>query len=189
MRFYISDEFSFGTMGIQAEKFSEIYEMQKALRTGSYTDDRGNEKYFDDEAKEKLATVLMLKSVAMGTPIREIDQVANKAFKLLKKKGTMSENKHEMIDELKTELGRKPKDWEKNLVINTDKKITGVVDAINFAERFANLTPVQSEEYVKVIKEYGDYDFFILQALEKNVKAKDIIKSIKETGNTRNLLD
>jgi hypothetical protein len=189
MRFYISDEFSFGTMGIQAEKFSEIYEMQKALRTGSYTDDRGNEKYFDDEAKEKLATVLMLKSVAMGTPIREIDQVANKAFKLLKKKGTMSENKHEMIDELKTELGRKPKDWEKNLVINTDKKITGVVDAINFAERFANLTPVQSEEYVKVIKEYGDYDFFILQALEKNVKAEDIIKSIKETGNTRNLLD
>jgi adenylate kinase family enzyme len=85
MRFYISDEFGFGTMGIQAEKFSELYEMQKALRTGSYTDDRGNEKYFDDKAKEKLASILMIKGIAMGTPVREVDQFANKSFKLLKK--------------------------------------------------------------------------------------------------------
>jgi hypothetical protein len=119
---------------------------------------------------------------------KDFGTVARKVVSSAKKKA-ISETKNKNIGLLKEELGRQPKEWEKNLVINTEKRMTGLVDAINFADRFANLTPAQGEEYVKVLKEYSDYDFFILKALENNIKAEDIIKSIKETGNTRSLSD
>ena len=123
-----------------------------------------------------------------GVAPKDLGTVARKVINIAKKK-SISQNKHENIGLLKEELGRQPKEWEKNLVIKTDKRMTGLVDAINFADRHAKLTPEQGEEYVKVIEQYNDYDFYILKALEKNIKAEDIIKSIKETGNTRNLLD
>jgi hypothetical protein len=150
MRFYISDEFSFGTMGIQAEKFSEMYEMQKALRTGSYTDERGNEKYFDDEAKEKLAGILMIKSIAMGTPVREVDQFANKAFKLLKKRGTMSEKKNDMITEVKKKFGKLDPVLEK--LAEKKNKLTSIEDEMEYINNEGGLKgSKQKEEYAKLL--------------------------------------
>jgi hypothetical protein len=183
---------SYGVPGIAFDTYTELFDLGKMATTGELTEDIGygpKTKYLTKEGQD-LATEMILPMVLFATGLapKDLGTFSRKVINIAKK-SSISETKQENIGLLKEELGRKPKDWEKNLVINTDKKITGVVDAINFAERFANLTPVQSEEYVKVIKEYGDYDFFILQALEKNVKAEDIIKSIKETGNTRNLLD
>ena len=183
---------SYGVPGIAFDTYTELFDLGKMATTGEFTEDIGygpKTKYLTKEGQD-LATEMILPMVLFATGLapKDLGTFSRKVINIAKK-SSISETKQENIGLLKEELGRKPKDWEKNLVINTDKKITGIVDAINFAERFANLTPVQSEEYVKVIKEYGDYDFFILQALEKNVKAEDIIKSIKETGNTRNLLD
>ena len=150
MRFYISDEFSFGTMGIQAEKFSEMYEMQKALRTGSYTDDRGNEKYFDDEAKEKLAGILMLKGIAMGTPVREVDQFANKSFKLLKKGNTMSQKKHDMITEVKKKFGKLDPVLEK--LAEKKNKLTSIEAEIKWINDNKGLKgSKEKEEYAKLL--------------------------------------
>ena len=150
MRFYISDEFSFGTMGIQAEKFSEMYEMQKALRTGSYTDDRGNEKYFDDEAKEKLAGILMLKGIAMGTPVREVDQFANKSFKLLKKGHTMSQKKNDMITEVKKKFGKLDPVLEK--LAEKKNKISSIEAEIKWINDNKGLKgSKEKEEYAKLL--------------------------------------
>ena len=150
MRFYISDEFSFGTLGIQAEKFSEMYEMQKALRTGSYTDERGNEKYFDDKAKEKLAGVIMMKSIAMGTPIREIDQFANKSFKLLKKRNTISEKKNDMITEAKKKFGKLDPVLEK--LAEKKSKFTSIEAEIKWINDNDGLKgSKEKEEYAKLL--------------------------------------
>jgi hypothetical protein len=180
MRFYISDDFSFGTMGIQAEKFSEMYEMQKALRTGSYTDDRGNEKYFDDKAKEKLASIMMLKSIAMGTPIREIDQIANKSFKLLKKGNTMSEKKNDMITEIKKNFGKLDPVLEK--LAEKKNKLTSIEDEINWInskERkgggFGLKGSKEKEEYAKLLDVISQPSTDMLKMIQNGKTAQYII--------------
>jgi adenylate kinase family enzyme len=180
MRFYISDDFSFGTMGIQAEKFSEMYEMQKALRTGSYTDDRGNEKYFDDKAKEKLASIMMLKSIAMGTPIREIDQIANKSFKLLKKGNTMSEKKNDMITEIKKNFGKLDPVLEK-LAENKNKftSIEAEIKWINSKKRpdggYGLKGSKEKEEYAKLLDVISQPSADMLYMIQNGKTAQYII--------------
>jgi hypothetical protein len=183
---------SYGVPGIAFDTYIELFDLGKMATTGEFTEDIGygpKTKYLTKEGQD-LAREMILPMVLFSTGVapKDLGTFARKVINIAKKT-SISETKKENIGLLKEELGRQPKEWEKNLVINTDKRMTGLVDAINFADRFANLTPEQGEEYVKVLKEYSDYDFFILQALEKNIKAEDIIKSIKETGNTRSLLD
>ena len=183
---------SYGVPGIAFDTYIELFDLGKMATTGEFTEDIGygpKTKYLTKEGQD-LAREMILPMVLFSTGVapKDLGTFARKVINIAKKT-SISETKKENIGLLKEELGRQPKEWEKNLVINTEKRMTGLVDAINFADRFANLTPAQGEEYVKVLKEYSDYDFFILQALEKNIKAEDIIKSIKETGNTRSLSD
>jgi hypothetical protein len=183
---------SYGVPGIAFDTYIELFDLGKMATTGEFTEDIGygpKTKYLTKEGQD-LATEMILPMVLFATGVapKDLGTFARKVVNIAKKK-SISQNKQENIGLLKEELGRKPNEWEKNLVIKTEKRMTGLVDAIKFAETYANLTPAQGEEYVKVIEQYNDYDFFILKALEKNMKAEDIIKSIKETGNTRNLLD
>jgi hypothetical protein len=183
---------AYGVPGIAFDTYMELAEMGRMAVTGEFTEDIGygpKTKYLTKEGQElvKYMTIPMV-LYSTGLVPKDFGTVARKVVSSAKKKA-ISETKNKNIGLLKEELGRQPKEWEKNLVINTEKRMTGLVDAINFADRFANLTPAQGEEYVKVLKEYSDYDFFILKALENNIKAEDIIKSIKETGNTRSLSD
>jgi len=183
---------SYGVPGIAFDTYKELFDLGKMATTGEFTEssDYGTKtKYLTKEGQD-LTREMILPMVLFSTGVapKDLGTVARKVINIAKKK-SISQNKHENIGLLKEELGRQPKEWEKNLVIKTDKRMTGLVDAINFADRHAKLTPEQGEEYVKVIEQYNDYDFYILKALEKNIKAEDIIKSIKETGNTRNLLD
>jgi hypothetical protein len=183
---------AYGVPGIAFDTYMELAEMGRMAVTGEFTEDIGygpKTKYLTKEGQElvKYMTIPMV-LYSTGLVPKDFGTVARKVVNSTKKKA-ISETKNKNIGLLKEELGRKPNEWEKNLVINTDKRLTGLVDAIKFAETYANLTPTQGEEYVKVLKEYSDYDFFILKALEKNIKAEDIIKSIKETGNTRSLSD
>jgi hypothetical protein len=183
---------AYGVPGIAFDTYMELAEMGRMAVTGEFTEDIGygpKTKYLTKEGQElvKYMTIPMV-LYSTGLVPKDFGTVARKVVNSTKKKA-ISETKNKNIGLLKEELGRKPNEWEKNLVINTDKRLTGLVDAIKFAETYANLTPAQGEEYVKVLKEYSDYDFFILKALENNIKAEDIIKSIKETGNTRSLLD
>jgi hypothetical protein len=183
---------AYGVPGIAFDTYMELAEMGRMAVTGEFTEDIGygpKTKYLTKEGQElvKYMTIPMV-LYSTGLVPKDFGTVARKVVNSTKKKA-ISETKNKNIGLLKEELGRKPNEWEKNLVINTDKRLTGLVDAIKFAETYANLTPAQGEEYVKVLKEYSDYDFFILKALENNIKAEDIIKSIKETGNTRSLSD
>jgi hypothetical protein len=183
---------AYGVPGIAFDTYMELAEMGRMAVTGEFTEDIGygpKTKYLTKEGQElvKYMTIPMV-LYSTGLVPKDFGTVARKVVNSTKKKA-ISETKNKNIGLLKEELGRKPNEWEKNLVINTDKRLTGLVDAIKFAETYANLTPTQGEEYVKVLKEYSDYDFFILKALENNIKAEDIIKSIKETGNTRSLSD
>jgi hypothetical protein len=183
---------AYGVPGIAFDTYMELADMGRMAVTGEFTEDIGygpKTKYLTKEGQElvKYMTIPMV-LYSTGLVPKDFGTVARKVVSSAKKKA-ISETKNKNIGLLKEELGRKPNEWEKNLVINTDKRLTGLVDAIKFAETYANLTPAQGEEYVKVLKEYSDYDFFILKALENNIKAEDIIKSIKETGNTRSLSD
>ena len=106
MQFYISDEANLGTLGIQWEKMSEAYDILAALKTGKYTDDRKQEKYFDKEGMDKLTSVALFKMGGVIAPIREFDQIANKSFKVIKDSNTMSEKKHDMLGEVKKKFGK-----------------------------------------------------------------------------------
>jgi len=150
MQFYISDEANFGTLGIQWEKMSEAYDILAALKTGKYTNERKQDKYFDKEGMSKLESVALLKMGGVIAPVREFDQIANKSFKLLKDSNTMSEKKHEMIDEVRKKFGKLDPVLEK--LAEKKNKLTSIEAEIKWINDNDGLKgSKEKEEYAKLI--------------------------------------
>jgi hypothetical protein len=170
---------AYGVPGIAFDTYMELAEMGRMATTGEFTEDIGygpKTKYLTKEDQElvKYMTIPMV-LYSTGLVPKDFGTVARKVVSSVKKKA-ISETKNKNIGLLKEELGRKPKDWEKNLVMNTDKKMTGIVDAIKFAERFGGLTPEQGAEYVKLIEKTGDYDYLKLKRIQDGETADQILK-------------
>ena len=151
MQFYISDEANFGTLGIQWEKMSEAYDILAALKTGKYTDDRNQEKYFDKEGMDKLTSVALFKMGGVIAPIREFDQIANKSFKLLKDSNTMSEKKHDMIGEVKKKFGKLDPVLEK--LAEKKNKISTIEAEMRYINNYEGglKGSKEKEEYAKLL--------------------------------------
>jgi hypothetical protein len=119
--------------------------------------------------------ILPMVLFSTGVAPKDLGTFARKVINIAKKT-SISETKNKNIGLLKEELGRKPNEWEKDLVMNTDKRLTGLVDAIKFAERFGGLTPEQGAEYVKLIEKTGDYDYLNLKRIQDGETADQILK-------------
>jgi len=170
---------AYGVPGIAFDTYMELAEMGRMAVTGEFTEDIGygpKTKYLTKEGQElvKYMTIPMV-LYSTGLVPKDFGTVARKVVSSAKKKA-ISETKNKNIGLLKEELGRKPNEWEKDLVINTDKRLTGLVDAIKFAERFGGLTPEQGAEYVKLIEKTGDYDYLKLKRIQDGETADQILK-------------
>jgi hypothetical protein len=180
MQFYISDEANFGTLGIQWEKMSEAYDILAALKTGKYTNERKQDKYFDKEGMSKLESVALLKMGGVIAPVREFDQIANKSFKLLKDSNTMSEKKNDMIGEVKKKFGKLDPVLEK--LAEKKNKLTSIEDEINWInskERkgggFGLKGSKEKEEYAKLLDVISQPSADMLKMIQNGKTAQYII--------------
>ena len=180
MQFYISDEANFGTLGIQWEKMSEAYDILAALKTGKYTNERKQDKYFDEEGMSKLESVALLKMGGVIAPVREFDQIANKSFKLLKDSNTMSEKKHDMIGEVRKKFGKLDPVLEK--LAEKKNKLTSIEDEINWInskERkgggYGLKGSKEKEEYAKLLDVISQPSAGMLYMIQNGKTAQYII--------------
>jgi hypothetical protein len=173
MQFYISDEANWGVLGIQFEKGAESYEIYKALTTGKYTDEYGRDVYFDSEAREKLKWVALLKTGGQIVPLREIDQVANKSLKFLKKGNTMSEKKYDMITEIKRKFGKVDPVLEK--LAEKKNKITTIENEIAWINKHGGLKgPKEKMEYAKLLDLISTPSKDMLEKIQRGGTAQEI---------------
>jgi hypothetical protein len=180
MSFYISDEANFGTLGIQWEKMSEAYDIYKAMTTGEFIDDQKRTSYLDDEGMKKITSVAILKSIGVVAPIREVDQIANKSFSLLKKSNKMSEKVKEMSAEIKKKYGKLDPVLE--VLAQKKNKMSSIEDEMNFINRVLKeenkegLTMDQKIEYAKILEYIPKPTKEMLLAIKANKTADQILK-------------
>jgi hypothetical protein len=133
-------------------------------------------KYISKKDQELVKwTLLPMVLYSTGLVPKDAGVVSRKVVSTVKKR-SISETKLNSTNELKTELGRKPKDWEESLVMNTTKKVPTLVEAIKFAERFGGLTESQGKEYAKLIEITGDYGYLDLKRIQEGETADQILK-------------
>jgi hypothetical protein len=169
----------YGVPGIVFDTYTELADMAQLAYTGEFEDDMGfgpKKKYISKKDRELVKwTLLPMVLYSTGLVPKDAGVVSRKVVATVKKR-SISETKFNNTNELKTELGRKPKDWEESLVMNTTKKVPTIVEAIKFAERFGGLTESQGKEYAKLIEITGDYGYLDLKRIQEGETADQILK-------------
>ena len=169
----------YGVPGIAFDTYTELADMAQLAYTGEFEDDMGfgpKKKYISKKDQELVKwTLLPMVLYSTGLVPKDAGVVSRKVVATVKKR-SISETKLNNTNELKTELGRKPKDWEESLVMNTTKKVPTLVEAIKFAERFGGLTESQGKEYAKLIEITGDYGYLDLKRIQEGETADQILK-------------
>jgi hypothetical protein len=169
----------YGVPGIVFDTYTELADMAQLAYTGEFEDDMGfgpKKKYISKKDQELVKwTLLPMVLYSTGLAPKDAGVVSRKVVATVKKR-SISETKFNNTNELKTELGRKPKDWEESLVMNTTKKVPTIVEAIKFAERFGGLTESQGKEYAKLIEVTGDYGYLDLKRIQDGETADQILK-------------
>jgi hypothetical protein len=136
-QFFIDDEKSFGTFGIQYEKAKEAYELFEAWRTGVYVQESkygDTEKYLTEEGREKLFLPMLLKTGGATFLPRESDQLANRMYSIVKNKYGLTDSQSSKVSELES-LGYKPDDTMLKIVKapkGVPKTVDGIVETLDY---------------------------------------------------------
>jgi hypothetical protein len=176
--FYIDTEANKGSLSIQWEKGVELLELFNAWNSGEYTDNYNNERFLSKESRDKLTAPLMMKFAATIYGTRELDQIANKSFKIVKDAESMSKTQKESYSEVKKELGRDLNEFERDL-IKTKKTTETAIDEIKFVERNGGLRGDQKSEYIKLLEINPSPTKDMLRDIQNGMKADQIIKKSK----------
>jgi hypothetical protein len=174
MQFYISDEANFGTLGIQWEKMTEAYDIYKAMNTGEFTDNFDRTVYLNDEGMEKIKGVAILKTIGVVAPVREVDQIANKSFSLLKKSNKISEKVKDMSAEIKKKYGKLDPVLE--MLAQKKNKMSAIEGEMKFIEKNGGLTADQKIEYAKLLEYIPKPTKDMLLAVKAGKTANQILK-------------
>lgn len=147
-KFYINDEFNYGQLGIQWDKMANAADILNTWRNGYYIDDYGNEQYLDDESKEKMPLIAALAVGGSVIPLREISQIGEKEFKLIKK-NSRSASHQTMYEKVKKEFGKMDPVLEK--LAEKKGSIETIKDEMDWIQRKGGLnTMTQKEEFAKL---------------------------------------
>jgi hypothetical protein len=179
-QFYVDNEKSSGMLGIQYSKLAELYDILKARSTGYYTREKfaggGEEEVkLSDDAKEKLDYIALLKLVGTTVGTREVDQIADKMFKIAKEKYSLTEKQNEKYEAVKKKYKVDP--YKMSLITSSMKEET-MIEEIEYIESTGGLTPKQSKEYAK-LRAYGAIDGWGLDDIRKGKTTEQIIASRK----------
>jgi hypothetical protein len=170
---------AYGVPGIAFDTYMELADMAKMATTGEFIEDIGygpKTKHLskNDQELVKYMTIPMV-LYTTGLVPKDFGTVARKVVNTAKKR-SINDNKFKNISALKDELGRKPKEWEESLVMDTQKKLPTIIETIQFAERFGGLTESQGKEFAKLIELSGDYNYFNLKRIQEGETADQILK-------------
>jgi hypothetical protein len=170
---------AYGVPGIAFDTYMELADIAKMATTGEFVEDIGygpKTKHLskNDQELVKYVTIPMV-LYATGLVPKDFGTVARKVVNTVKKR-SINDNKFNNVSALKDELGRKPKEWEESLVMNTQKKLPTIIEAIQFAERFGGLTEIQGKEFAKYIELTGDYGYLDLKRIQEGETADQILK-------------
>jgi hypothetical protein len=179
-QFYVDNEKSSGMLGIQYSKLAELYDILKARSTGYYTREKFvgggvEEVKLSDDAKEKLDYIALLKLVGATVGTREVDQIADKMFKIAKEKYSLTEKQNEKYEAVKKKYKVDP--YKMSLITSSMKEET-MLEEIEYIESTGGLTPKQSKEYAK-LRAYGAIDGWGLDDIRKGKTTEEIIASRK----------
>jgi len=173
--FYVDTEANIGTLGIQYEKAIELMDLVDAWNTGEYVDDNNNERFLSKDSQEKLTAPLMMKFAATVYGTRELDQIANKSFKLVKDAESMSSTQQDNYKEIKKELGRDLTEFEM-AIIKKKRTVDTAIGEIEYLESKGKFNKEQASEYLKVLDVFPTPSDEMIIDIQNGKKAADIIK-------------
>jgi hypothetical protein len=148
-QFYINDEKSGGMYSIWIDRILETYNMIKAAKTGEYEDEydgRKFDKVLTEEGRKKMMYPAIMK-LAGNLSIRELNAVADKSFKIIKKTHGMTKRQAIEYDKLK-EYG-KPTPFEMELI----KKGTSVETVAEFMMSTTNLSQKEKADLYEAMRQ------------------------------------
>ena len=173
--FFIDTEANKGSLSIQYEKAAELMDLVNAWRTGEYVDDNKNERFLSKDSQEKLTAPLMMKFVATVYGTRELDQIANKSFKLVKDAESMSSTQQDNYKEVKKELGRDLTEFEM-AIIKKKRTVDTAIGEIEYLESKGKFNKEQGSEYLKLLDVFPTPSDEMIVDIQNGKKAEDIIK-------------
>ena len=176
-----SEEGKYGMLSIAADQYLKLAKNSEMEKNGTFTDDyMGNEttKYLTDKDKLIAKAVFYLLDVpyTTGAGLKEMGQIANKSYSIIKKRG-LTEKQYETYKEFKKEFKREPQDWEIKMIKSTNSS-NKAINELGFIQYMGGLSPKQGEEYLKVFKKFGEngLDEDDYKMIVKNKSADYIIK-------------
>jgi hypothetical protein len=177
--FFIDTEANKGSLSIQYEKAVELMDIVSAWRTGEFVDDNKNERFLSKESREKLTAPLMMKFVATVYGTRELDQIANKSFKLVKDAESMSSTQQDNYKEVKKELGRDLTEFEM-AIIKKKRTVDTAIGEIEYLNSKGKFNKEQGSEYLKLLDVFPTPSDEMIVDIQNGKEAKDIIKKNTE---------
>jgi hypothetical protein len=153
-----SEEGKYGMFSITWDQYNKLVKNSEMADNGTFTDEyMGKEttKYLTDKDKNLAKAIFYGLEVpyTTGAGVKEMGQVANKAYSIIKKRG-LTEKQYETYKEFKKEFKREPQEWEVKMIKST-KSQDNLIDEVYFIQEQGGLSPKQGVEYLKVFNKIG----------------------------------
>lgn len=174
-----AEEGKYGMFSIAYDQYVKLAENSEMANNGTFIKDNyGKETtmYLTDKDKSLAKSVFYGLEVpyTTGAALKEMGQVANKTYSIIKKRG-LTEKQYETYKEFKKEFKREPQEWEIRLIKSTS--VDYLIDEVYFIQDQGGLSPKQGVEYLKVFKKIGPLNPEDYRMIVNGKKADQVIKS------------
>jgi len=181
------EEGKYGMMSIATDQYAKIMKNSEMALEGTFTDEyMGKEttKYLTDKDKAIAKSVFYALEIPFttGVGLKEMGQVANKTYSIIKKRG-LTEDQYEIYKSFKKEYKKEPNTYELKM-IKSGKSYENISDEINFIDQQGGLNTKQGIEYSKLFDKIGFVTKDQFEKISKGMKYEDVIKTSKKTGIT-----
>jgi len=181
------EEGKFGMISIAPDQYAKIMKNYEMVENGTFTNEyMGKEttKYLTDKDKAIAKSVFYALEMPFttGAGLKEMGQVANKTYSIIKKRG-LTEDQYEIYKSFKKEYKKEPNTYELKM-IKSGKSYENISDEINFIDQQGGLNTKQGIEYSKLFDKTGFVTKDQFEKISKGMKYEDVIKTSKKTGIT-----
>jgi hypothetical protein len=181
------EEGKYGMISIAPDQYAKIMKNYEMAENGTFTNEyMGKEttKYLTDKDKAIAKSVFYALEMPFttGVGLKEMGQVANKTYSIIKKRG-LTEDQYEIYKSFKKEYKKEPNTYELKM-IKSGKSYENISDEINFIDQQGGLNTKQGIEYSKLFDKTGFVTKDQFEKISKGMKYEDVIKTSKKTGIT-----
>ena len=174
-----AEEGKYGMFSIAYDQYVKLAENSEMANNGTFIKENyGKETtmYLTDKDKSlaKLVFYGLEVPYSTGAALKEMGQVANKTYSIIKKRG-LTEKQYETYKEFKKEFKREPQEWEIKLIKSTS--VDYLINEVYFIQEQGGLSPKQGVEYLNVFKKIGPLNPEDYRMIVNGKKADQVIKS------------